>query len=289
MKNTIKHNLFSYLTLAFIIGLFLAYNIPTYGKVFAFDNAIYDNNIGGGGSGSGGSSGGGSTKKIIVKEITVDATKAELESYKSEISSIFTTLDSWKNTDSGFYKRYDGVVLKDAYTETYYEPKDTTTDIKHVVHHPRFWLDLEQTNVTNNYRNNWKTLQFNWKVTAGPSGAVEPNRSGKKEDSWTTAANQDTSHVAFYLTGTYTITRTPYKQWDVNKRFDYAAHIMQGQTGIDTEYHTSTIYQNTQQGEDTSQTKKWTMIIATQDLYKSVEINDTTTVYGADAEVRIIQ
>lgn len=287
MKKHFNCNILKIICLCLLITSCIVFLNPTLAVLADSDGGA---DLGGGsGSGSGSGSSGGGTKKIITKEITVDATKAELNSFRSEIDAIFAVLDSWKNNDSNFYKRYDGVVLKDAYTEVYYEPKDNSTDIKHVVHHPRFWIDISQTGVNNNYTNNWQRLRFDWKVTSGPSGAVEPNKCGSKQDSWTTDANNDTSHVEFYSTGDYTITRTPFLKWDINKRYDYTAHIMQGQTSVDTKYHTSTIYQSTQQGQDPKQTKTWKMHIASQDLYKYVEVNDTTTAYDADADVRIIQ
>lgn len=220
--------------------------------------------------------------KTVTSNVT-DSTEDMWSKVYSEIDSSWQAINT--SADRGYsypYKVQDGWTDPDAY----YKLPNNGLEVR-TVKHPIIRAFIKRTYVNYNYKNSYKTLHFNWTIS-GP-GAVSVRGIGSGKTNWTTPANNNSCIIEYFDPGLYTITSTPYEQWNINTRYEYTATMYQGSTEIGVREHYITKYSKTTSGEIVSDRKIWHENITTSDLEEWLPVQNTKTTYYGDAQVKIIQ
>lgn len=202
---------------------------------------------------------------------------AEIDSNWAEINSVIDRSSSYYP-----FEVEKGWVDPDAY---YKLPNNGL--LVQSVRHLTIRAFISRTNVNYNYKTNYKTLHFDWAIN-GPA-AVNVQGVGSGKTSWTTPANNNSCAIEYFKPGKYTITSTPYMQWNVNTKYSYSVAMYEGGKQIGTSTRYVTKFSHTSSAENTADKKTWTENITTSDLNEWLNVKNTTTSYDGDAEVKIIQ
>lgn len=220
--------------------------------------------------------------KTVTSNVT-DPTEDMWSKVYSEIDSDWQAINNSTNRGYSYpYKVQDGWTDPDAY----YKLPNNGIEVR-IVKHPIIRAFIKRIYVNYNYKNSYKTLHFDWTIS-GPA-AVSVRGIGNGKTSWATPANNNSCIIEYFNPGLYTITSTPYEQWNINTRYEYTAVMYQGSTEIGTREHYVTKYSKTTSGEIASDRKIWHENITTSDLEEWLPVENTKTTYDGDAQVKIVQ